>query len=152
MAPKRKSEATQRLMPQSVSQAAYVQPSKIGSLGGLKRYRDARQTNQLKRTAQSDLETIDAYTIHKERRRKFERNPVVVLDSRHQFQADLMDVSKILELNKHQKFVLVVIDSFSKRASCVPILDKTEARVRSGFEKVFKELGEPAKLQVDQGK
>jgi hypothetical protein len=128
----------------------YLDPAQHGSLGSVARYREA--TGKTRLEALDDLQRLDAYTIHKPKRSRFKRNPVIVLDSRQQFQADLMDVQKISKLNKHRKYVLVVIDCFSKKASCVPILNKTGAKVVEGFKQVFTELGIPEKLQVDRGK
>jgi hypothetical protein len=127
----------------------YLDPAQHGSLGSVAKYRRATGKSQLE--ALDDLQQLDAYTIHKPKRSRFKRNPVIVTDSKQQFQADLMDVQKISKLNKHRKYVLVVIDCFSKRACCVPILNKTGGKVAEGFEQVFTELGIPDKLQVDRG-
>ena len=127
----------------------YLNPAWLGNLGGLDRYRSHKRISR--RKAVEDLAKIDAYTVHKERRRKFQRNPVIALERRHQFQADLLDVQKISKQNKHKKFLLVTIDAFSKRASCIPIHKKTGAEVCKGFDTAFRDLGEPEKLQVDEG-
>lgn len=142
----------------------YLNPSVLGSLGSLKNYRKAHntktnvtQTNSeddallSRKTSRSQLEKLSAYTIHKQRQKHFDRNPVVVFDSHNQMQADLMDVHSISKLNKHKKFCLVAIDCFSKQASCVPIKNKCAVSVLEGFKQVFKELGVPDKLQLDQG-
>jgi hypothetical protein len=125
---------------------AYVDPARLGSLGSVAKYLAANKNGSL-----SDLQKLEAYTIHKRKLTKFKRNPVVVLEVGHQFQADLMDVQKIAYINKRKKYCLVVIDCFSRKASCIPISKKTGECVAEAFEQVFKELGVPEKMQVDRG-
>lgn len=153
MAPRKIKKQNQQLQ----QQHPYNQAHEMGSLGGVARYHRARlKSNQAKKFADtlSNLQALESYTIHKQRNRRFERNPVVVMDSNEQYQADLMDVSGISKENKHRKYALVVIDCFSKRASCILVLNKQGDNVRKAFEVAFKELGHrpPTKLQVDGGK
>ena len=130
----------------------YTNPRDPGSLGGVKRFRRAQPTYISTSEAQRILNHIPAYTKHKERRKNFRRNPVIVLDSRHQFQADLMDMTVLASKNKNCKFVLVVVDCFSKKVNCQLIKSKSGIHVRDGLEKVFDQLGIPKKLQTDKGK
>lgn len=141
---------------------AYVDPEQLGSLGSVANYRKylvkTRKGELSDHPAESyastlgDLQHLDAYTIHKPKRKRFRRNPVLVTDSQQQIQADLMDVHEMSKLNKHCKFILVAIDCFSKRAACIPIKNKSAASVLKGFREVFSQLGKPTKLQVDHGK
>jgi hypothetical protein len=124
----------------------YLNPARLGSLGSVVKYLAANEDGKL-----SDLQKLEAYTIHKRKLKKFKRNPVIVTDVGYQFQADLMDVQKISYINRRKKYCLVVIDCFSRKASCVPISNKSGDMVVQGFEQVFKELGVPEKLQVDRG-
>ena len=45
----------------------------------------------------------------------------------------------ISRLNKGFRFLLCVIDMFSKYASVVPLKDKKGATISNGFQKMFKE-------------
>ena len=126
----------------------YLNPSHQGSLGGLERYR--RATLKTADDAKNDLAKLDPYTILRDRRIKFPRNPVLVPDRQWQFQANLMDVQKLSKQNKHFKFILVVIDCSSRKLSCVPIKSKHKTNVKNGLASAFKELGIPEKLQTDK--
>lgn len=127
----------------------YLNPAHHGSLGGVERYRRAslKTVNEAKR----ELATVDPYTILRDRRINFSRNPVLVPDRQWQFQADLMDVQNISKQNKHFKFLLVVIDCFSRKLSCIPVKSKHKMNVRNGLSSAFGELGVPDKLQTDKG-
>ena len=127
----------------------YLNPAHHGSLGGVERYR--RATLKTVSEAKHELANVDPYTILRDRRTKFPRNPVLVPDRQWQFQADLMDVQKISKQNKHFKFILVVIDCFSRKLSCIPVKSKHKTNVRDGLVLAFKQLGFPDKLQTDKG-
>ena len=65
--------------------------------------------------------------------------------------ADLIDVEAFSSFNKGFKYILAVIDVFSKYAWAVPIKDKSAASVTKAFEKI---IGDriPKTLWVDEGK
>jgi hypothetical protein len=60
------------------------------------------------------LQSQDTYTLHKPIRRRFPRRRVVVYGKDHQWQADLVDVSKISSYNKRFKYLLTCIDVLSR--------------------------------------
>ena len=62
------------------------------------------------------LQEQDTYTLHKPVRRKFPRNRVVVAGIDHQWQGDLADVSAMAKDNRGYRYLLCVIDVFSKYA------------------------------------
>ena len=93
----------------------------------------------------------NTYTLHKPARRNFEREKVFVKDINEQFQADLVDMQAFSSQNNGFKYILTVIDCFSKYAFAIPIKNKTGIEVKRGLEKVFKERI-PFKFQTDRGK
>lgn len=97
------------------------------------------------------LDTVDTYTLHKPIRKKFETRRVFVSDIDKQFQADLVEMQQFEKENKGFKYLLTVIDCFSKYAWAVPIKNKTADETIKAFEVIFKER-KPAKLQTDKGK
>jgi hypothetical protein len=100
----------------------------------------------------AELSQVNAYTRHKDRHKTFQRNPVIVIDRLTQMQADLMDVSQSSRYNRGVKFILVVVDCFSKMLYCETVKNKTGPLVASAFDKVFQRLERtPEKLQVDKG-
>ena len=60
------------------------------------------------------LKGQDTYTFHFPLRKKFRRERVVVSGINAQFQSDLMDLQSISKYNSGFRFVVVVIDIFSK--------------------------------------
>ena len=65
--------------------------------------------------------------------------------------ADLIDMQTFSKYNKGVKYLLTIIDVFSKYGWIVPLKQKTGIEVSSALEKVFKEH-KPEKLWVDKGK
>lgn len=90
------------------------------------------------------------YTLHKSRRKVFKRNPVVVTNTDQQWQADLVDMQKFSTQNQGFKYLVTVIDVFSKYAFAVPLKNKSADVLKSAFEKLF-EKRQPTVLQTDQG-
>ena len=68
------------------------------------------------------LSEQDTYTLHKPVRRRFKRRCVVVGGPNQQWQADLVDMSRLKKVNDGTTFILTVIDVFSKLAWCVSSL------------------------------
>ena len=65
--------------------------------------------------------------------------------------ADLVDMQAFSKFNRGIKYLLAVIDIFSKHGWLVPLKDKTGKSVARALKKIFKER-KPAKMWVDKGK
>ena len=65
--------------------------------------------------------------------------------------ADLADMSNLSLQNSKIKFLLCVIDIYSKYAWVVPLKNKTGNEVRSAIMKIFKER-KPEKIWADRGR
>ena len=98
------------------------------------------------------LTTQKAFSVHKSRRKKFQRRQTVVPGVNHQLQADLVDLSAIKRENSGHKFILTAIDVFSRFAFAVPIKNKSAQEVLRGFEKIISKTNTYNLLQVDDGK
>ena len=75
------------------------------------------------------------YTLHKPIRRKFGRLKTVAAGIDYQWQADLADMSSTSKFNDKYRFLLCIIDVFSKYAWVVPIKDKTGKTLVHAFNK-----------------
>lgn len=80
------------------------------------------------------LSTIKAFLKHQEvyqqmtgRKRKINYRPVQVYSSDDEWQADLIDLSKFSQWNKGMKYLLCVIDDFSRKAWVVPMKQKSDS-------------------------
>ena len=115
----------------------YESPGHIRSLGGIHPYVKAQKTPLSQ--AKKELEKNLAYTLHKPRRRRGEFSPVVVFDIEEQWVSDLIEVQTIAKENKGFRYILVVVDAFSKYAWAVPLKKKTGKEVTDAFTKIVKQ-------------
>ena len=91
--------------------------------------------------------------MHRQRRVHFPRRPVLVHGIDDIWSADLVDMQAFAKYNKRFKFMLTVIDLFSRYAWAVPLKDKTGASVRDAFQRIVRtSKRKPGKLWVDEGK
>lgn len=134
----------------------YETPSDPGSLGGVNRLLQSAKEKGLKvskGTVNKYLQSNRSYTLHKPIHRHFSRNPTIVGGIDRQWQADLVDMQSLSRSNRGVKFILTVIDCFSKFAWAAPLLNKTGPEIVKAFEQIFDRSGRtPAKLQTDKGK
>ena len=64
---------------------------------------------------------IARYTLDKPVRKKFKRRKTIVPGARFQMQADLVDFSLLKSYNDNYKYILVVVDVFSKKAVVIRV-------------------------------
>jgi transposase InsO family protein len=89
------------------------------------------------------LQSKDTYTLHIPTRRRFTRRRVVVYGIDHQWQADLVYLSKLSSYNKEFKYLLTCIDVLSRYAWIVPLKDKTGKTLKDAFQVIFKSERRP---------
>lgn len=89
--------------------------------------------------------------IHKNVRVNFPRRHVITKDIDDLWQADLIDMQAFSKHNNGLKYILVVIDTFSKYAWAFPLQRKTKEEVSNAFGQLFKERRKPKNLQTDLG-
>lgn len=89
--------------------------------------------------------------IHKNARVNFRRRQVILRDIDDLWQADLMDMQSVSKRNNNCKFILVVIDAFSKFVWALPILRKTKDIVSTAFKTILGKGRVPLNLQTDNG-
>ena len=90
--------------------------------------------------------------LHKPVIKKFSKRKVYSSFKGNIWGVDLADIQLLSRQNKGIKYLLCVIDLFSKYAFVVPLKDKKGASVVKGFEKIVNESGRrPNKIWVDQG-
>ena len=91
----------------------------------------------------------DVYTLHKPVHYRFPRRKTIVGGPNQQWQADLIDVSRLSRHKGGIKFLLTCMDVFSKKAWVVPLKDKTATSLVDALESIQHSL--PKKLQMDKG-
>ena len=106
-----------------------------------------------KKTEPAQFHTKLANELHKPRRVHFKRRKVKSRAIDHIWSADLVDMQRFARSNKNIKFLLTVIDLYSRYAWAMPLKSKTGTAVRDAFDKIVSTSGRtPLKLWVDEGK
>ena len=89
---------------------------------------------------------------HKPITRKFTKRRVFSKGVDEIWAADLVEMGKFSEWNKGFKYLLMVIDVFSKFGWVEPLKNKKGETVAAAFEKLFKLGRQPRLLWTDKGK
>ena len=95
--------------------------------------------------------SVLAEELHKPVRRKFKRWRVLVNGINKIWAADLADMQAFSKFNRGIKYLLAVIDVFSKYRYLIPLKDKMGKSVASALKTIFEER-KPEKMWVDKGK
>ena len=127
--------------------STYYNVKGVGGFGGI--WHLAKTSKVRTEQAKAWLTSQDVYTLHKPVRYKFPRRKTIVGGPNQQWQADLIDVTRLSRHNQGIKFLLTCIDVFSKKAWVEPLKDKTATSLVDAFESIQHSL--PKKLQTDKG-
>ena len=92
-----------------------------------------------------------AEELHKAIRRKFKRCRVLVGGIDRIWAAELVDMQAFAKFNRGVKYLLAVMDVFSKYGWLIPLKDKTGKSVASALKTIFEER-KAEKMWVDKGK
>lgn len=99
------------------------------------------------------IQAQEVYTLHRERKLKFPRLKYNVTNMDDLWQIDLMDMQNIAKHNKNHRYILAIIDCFSKFGWCIAIKNKTSECVIKAFEILFKKTNRrPIHICSDQGR
>jgi transposase InsO family protein len=91
--------------------------------------------------------------LHKPVKRKFQRRQVLVNEIDDVWSCDLVEMQEWANVNKGFRYMLNVVDCFSKFAWSIPLKDKKALTVLDAFKLIVKESGrQPKHLWVDEGK
>lgn len=97
------------------------------------------------------LNNEDPYSLMKPIRRTFPRSRVVVDTIDSMWDGDLADVSNISSHNDGYKFLLVLIDIFSRFLFLIPLKNKQHQSITDGFNLVFQSGRKPNTIRTDKG-
>ena len=98
------------------------------------------------------LEKKDGYTLHREYKQPSIYNPYYVHNRREEMQADLIDVSQLAEQNDGIRFLLVIIDIFTKFTWVIPLKTKKATDMKEAFTIWLSNLDvSPEKIMTDNG-
>ena len=90
--------------------------------------------------------------LHKPARRRYKRRKYEIRSIDETWQADLVEMIPYFKENKGFRYLLTVIDIFSKHAWAVPVKSKSGNDVSLAMSTILKQGRVPTNLQTDQGK
>ena len=133
----------------------YYDPKHPASFSGVEKlYRAAQKDGRnISRTQIKQwLKSQETYTLHRRARRKFPRNKFISngIDDVHD--ADLMDMTGLSKVNDGFKYVLIIIDTFSRFLWTALLKNKTGDEVVQGLEDIYVDGHKPNLLRTDKGK
>ena len=137
-----------------IIERTYLNPKEAASFSSPgKIYHEIKKQNKnvTKKQITEWLKKQEAYTLHKPARRKFSRNRVVVGGLDYQWDADTMDMTSYKASNNEYKYVLVIIDIFSRYLWTRPLKTKRANEVKTALENVLKGNRKPSFLRTDKG-
>ena len=95
---------------------------------------------------------ILSHELHKPKRVNFERRRVISNNIDHIWGIDLITMIKYSKQNNNYKYILTVIDFFSKHSWCYPLKNKNYNEVINSFKDIFKKSKrKPNFIQSDEG-
>ena len=96
------------------------------------------------------LHNQDSYSRHKPVKHRFKTAKVRSGGLNHQFDIDLADVQNLSKYNDGIRYLLFLIDVFSRYLRVVPLKDKTAKSILQALKSVFSEV-KPKKIRSDRG-
>ena len=123
-------------------------PIAFGGIGKIYKYYNKKLTL---RKIKEILSSIESYTLHRGFR-KNQRNPTFSHFKRYMFQMDLVDMQQLAPFNDGAKYLLTVIDTFTRYAFVRVLRDKTGITVLREFKSILEEAGQkPQNISMDRG-
>jgi len=136
----------------------YNNAKKPGSFLGVEKLYDAVKAEGIYEISFKDikvwLQKHEPYSLNRAVKRVKQRNRVIVMGIDDQFEADLADLSdeSYVKANQGVKYLLVVIDVFSRFLWVETLTDKKPESIISAFKKIFDESKRiPKRLRTDRG-
>ena len=133
----------------------YFDPRNPGSFGGVEKlFRQAKlKYPSVKRDQVRDwLASRFEYSLFKDARKKWKRNKIYVSRIDEQWEIDLLDYTNFSRQNSGVKYLLVIIDVFSKYLFALPLKTKKADEIVAAFVKLFRTSGRiPSKIRSDRG-
>ena len=95
---------------------------------------------------------ILSHELHKPKRVNFKRRRVILNHIDHIWGIDLITMIKYSKQNNNYKYILTVIDFFSKHSWCYPLKNKNYNEIINSFKDIFKKSKrKPKMIQSDEG-
>lgn len=121
---------------------AFSAPGNVAKANGIS-YEKARKV----------LEELETYVTHREYKRPSAFNPYFVYRRRELVQADLIDIRQLARANGGVKYLLLLIDCFSRKVWLFPLVRKSAAQMVEALTRWLDDIGPPAPrvFSTDEG-
>uniref|UniRef100_T1J0X4 Chromo domain-containing protein n=1 Tax=Strigamia maritima TaxID=126957 RepID=T1J0X4_STRMM len=118
----------------------YFDINNTSGFGGLERlYKAARAAGLTvnRDDVRNWLRQRDVYTLHRPVKYKFSKSKTIVGGVNVQWQADLVDVGSLAKFNDGNRYILTVLDVFSRKAYAEAMTNKSSQRIIEAFKLIF---------------
>ena len=132
---------------------SYRDPKFPASFAGQKRFHDAlkqRNSSESLKSVKKKLQAVDSYTLHKPVRKPKLYRRIFTKSINYLYQCDLVDLSKFHQENDGYKWIITIIDTFSKKAWAMKMKSKSAQSIMKVMKPFFRS-NKPQKMQFDQG-
>ena len=123
-----------------------------GAYGGVSRLRRAANSSKNVTCSWLRKQRTYIYTLHKPPRLRHSTRPYKTAGIDQQWQADLVEMIPHKDVNNGYRYILTVIDLFSRYAWAKPIKDKTGKEVKHAFQEILALGRKCERLQTDEGR
>ena len=120
------------------------------SYGGVSRLAEATGTGR--RATQDWLRVQRPYTLHKPVRKRYSTRPYKTGGIDQHWQGDLVEMIPYQNVNDGYRYILTIIDLFSRHAWAIPLRNKSAEEVAAAFRQLFAQGRRPERLQTDDGR
>lgn len=133
----------------------YANARRVGSFSSVENLYQAAKKDKInvtRKQVRDFLSSVDSYTFLKPKRYKFKRNQVIATSPNSLHMADLADMQKLQKWNDGYRFLLIIVDAFSKRMWVVPVKKKNSQHMKAAFSEAYSDKKIwPRTLQTDHG-
>jgi hypothetical protein len=134
----------------------YTDPRNPGSFSGPSRlYDEVKKLDATITRKEIDdfLEKNRTYTLFKQRKVNYDRSKIIPAGFLSDLHVDLGDFQSLARKNKGYKYLMVAVDTFSRRVFTAPIKSKNFLDVKDGFNQIFANMPYlPQQIFTDRGK
>ena len=128
----------------------YYDPQNPAGFGGANAL--ARVSGVKLKNVQRWLRGQSAYSLHKPARKRYTTRPYRTSGMQQLWQADLAEMQPYANQNDGYRYILCVIDVFSRKAWAQGIKSKRAPDVQAAFDVIFNDVNIiPVAIQTDQG-
>ena len=136
--------------------ALYTQLGSGGSFGGSNTLYNTvlkdKKYDVNKQDVADYIHKISSYTLHSPIKKKFLTQRVIIGGIGELHQSDLMDIPSLMQYNKGYRYILVVIDCFSKKVWLQCLKTKSGDEMVGALSEIYKTTPYPQSLETDGGK